>query len=88
MKEKLLKPIGLVNGNIDNFLRDLGVAISKSSDEHQMTSIRFGITLTIYGFKTIEDYKAMENFLIDNSIEYSSNTSTGARYEHHIILKK
>lgn len=88
MKEKLLRPTGLINGNMDRFLRELGIPISKSPDEHQMTSIRFGITLTIYGFKLIEDYKAMENFLIANNINYSSNTSEGARYEHHIILKK
>lgn len=88
MKEQLLKPTGLVNGNLDHFLQKMGIKISESPDGHQMTTIRFGKEITIYGFKTAEDCKTMANFLIDNDIRFEHREkATGARYEYHLILR-
>lgn len=87
MKDKLLKP-EFVGWDLDQFLRDLGIIISKSPDKYQMTCLSTGPKLTIYGFKTPEDCKAMSNFLIDNDIAFDyREKSTGARYEYHLILK-
>jgi len=89
MKDKLINPTGLINGNMDNFLMDLGIQISNSPDEYQMTTFRLGLKLAIYGFKTLKDCKEMANFLIDNDIAFDyREKSTGARYEYHLILKR
>lgn len=96
MRDKLLKP-EFVGWDLDQFLKDLGIPISKSPDEYQMTSFRAGPILKdgqikkhycIYGFKTPEDCKVMANFLIDNDIAFGyGEKSTGAIYEYHLNIK-
>lgn len=74
---------------VDGHLKKLGIKLSDSTDGHQVSTIRQGSGKTIYGFKYIEDFRSLITILIDNQIPFSvPPTSTGARYEHHVVLNR